>query len=180
MPIRCCACDPPSPWEERGARRAASPGGSETACFSVCFRPVPIDKRTGQREFPSVRYPPCASSVPHMSHAKQFRGIGYLGFRLPGVPYSQFRAMRDQAVMAKLAVAVLACTRKALNCVSAVQRLDPECPRQDSNLRTRLRRPDSSQAFLQVRALPDGLSGSSSRACPAKVKCPICHASVDG
>ena len=38
-------------------------------------------------------------------------------------------------------VCVLACTQKLPTRISAGQELFPECPRQDSNLRTRLRRP---------------------------------------
>ncbi len=38
-------------------------------------------------------------------------------------------------------VCVLAWTRQLLTSISTGQELDPECPRQDSNLRTRLRRP---------------------------------------
>ena len=110
-----------------------------------------------------MREPPCGSSVPRMSHAKQFRGIGQLGFGLPDALKSQFRAMRDQAVMATLAVAVLACTRKALTGVSAGQGLIFRCPRQDSNLRTRLRRPSDFHTFYLVSGLSDALSGSPSR-----------------
>lgn len=76
-----------------------------------------------------------------MSHAKPLCGIGYLGFRPPGAIRSQVEGLLNRVVMTTVAVCIVACTRKALNCFSAVQGLDFRCPRQDSNLRTRLRRP---------------------------------------
>ncbi|GCB43203.1 hypothetical protein SNL152K_488 [Streptomyces sp. NL15-2K] len=51
---------------------------------------------------------------------------------------------------------------KLPTCISAGQELFPECPRQDSNLRTRLRRPDSSQTFSQFSRLSDGMLAPSS------------------
>ncbi len=54
---------------------------------------------------------------------------------------AEWRAAPDDKSNGQETVCVLACTGKVLTRISAGQDLDSEYPRQDSNLRTRLRRP---------------------------------------